>query len=297
MCDDELGVDFEQADEIARAEGISVDSVNRVIAAMLYILRENAGAGHTCLPLKRAVDAAVRFLALSVEDIHRGLDEALKNGQIKILNIGEKSYIYLNEYYRAETYISQKLTEMLKTSAGEVKDLSEEIAGVEFALDIEFETLQKAAINGCLGNRLFILTGGPGTGKTTTLNGVIQLFKKHKKSISLAAPTGRAAKRMSEVTGENARTIHRLLEVDFTVKDKLMFKRNEKNPLRADVIVVDEMSMVDVLLFEALLKALKPSASLIMVGDSNQLPSVGAGNVLRDLIAGAEQDGRIQGWR
>ncbi len=155
-------------------------------------------------------------------------------------------------------------------------------------MDIEFETLQKAAINGCLGNRLFILTGGPGTGKTTTLNGVIQLLKKHKKSISLAAPTGRAAKRMSEVTGENARTIHRLLEVDCTDKERLSFKRNEKNPLRADVIIVDEMSMVDVLLFEALLRALKPSASLIMVGDSNQLPSVGAGNVLRDLISGGE---------
>lgn len=288
LCDDELGVDFDQADEIARSVGISADSINRVIAAMLYILRENSNAGHTCLPLKRAVEAAERFLSLSHENIHRGIDEALKSGQLKILHIGEKSYIYLNEYYRAEKYISDKLTEMLKTSAGEVKDLSEEIAGVEFALDIEFETLQKAAINGCLGNKLFILTGGPGTGKTTTLNGVIQLFKKHKKSISLAAPTGRAAKRMSEVTGESARTIHRLLEVDFTVKDRLMFKRNEKNPLKADVIVVDEMSMVDVILFEALLRALKPSASLIMVGDSNQLPSVGAGNVLRDLIAGGE---------
>ncbi len=288
LCDDELGVDFEQADEIARSEGISVDSVNRVIAAMMYILRENAAAGHSCLPVKRAVDAAERFLALGGETIHRGIDEALKNGQLKILDIGEKRYIYLNEYYRAEKYISEKLTEMLKTSAGNVKDLSEEIAGVEFALDIEFETLQKAAINGCLGNRLFILTGGPGTGKTTTLNGVIQLLKKHKKSISLAAPTGRAAKRMSEVTGENARTIHRLLEVDCTDKERLSFKRNEKNPLRADVIIVDEMSMVDVLLFEALLRALKPSASLIMVGDSNQLPSVGAGNVLRDLIAGGE---------
>ncbi len=288
LCDDELGVDFDQADDIARSVGISADSINRVIAAMLYILRENSNAGHTCLPLKRAVEAAERFLSLSHENIHRGIDEALKSGQLKILHIGEKSYIYLNEYYRAEKYISDKLTEMLKTSAGEVKDLSEEIAGVEFALDIEFETLQKAAINGCLGNKLFILTGGPGTGKTTTLNGVIQLFKKHKKSISLAAPTGRAAKRMSEVTGESARTIHRLLEVDFTVKDKLMFKRNEKNPLKADVIVVDEMSMVDVILFEALLRALKPSASLIMVGDSNQLPSVGAGNVLRDLIAGGE---------
>lgn len=288
LCDDELGVDFEQADEIARSEGISVDSVNRVIAAMMYILRENAAAGHSCLPVKRAVDAAERFLALGGETIHRGIDEALKNGQLKILDIGEKRYIYLNEYYRAEKYISEKLTEMLKTSAGNVKDLSEEIAGVEFALDIEFETLQKAAINGCLGNRLFILTGGPGTGKTTTLNGVIQLLKKHKKSISLAAPTGRAAKRMSEVTGENARTIHRLLEVDCTDKERLSFKRNEKNPLRADVIIVDEMSMVDVLLFEALLRALKPSASLIMVGDSNQLPSVGAGNILRDLIAGGE---------
>lgn len=288
LCDDELGVSFEQADAVALEAGISGDSINRVIAAMIYILRENANAGHTCLPVKKAVEAAVRFLSLSEENIHRGLDEALKNGQLEMLSIGEKSYIYLREYYRAELYIADKLTEMLKTSVSSVKDLSEEIAGVEFVLDIEYETLQKAAINGCIGNKLFILTGGPGTGKTTTLNGVIQLLKKQKKSISLAAPTGRAAKRMSEVTGENARTIHRLLEVDFTVKDKLTFKRNERNPLRADVIIVDEMSMVDVLLFEALLRALKPSASLIMVGDSNQLPSVGAGNVLRDLIAGGE---------
>lgn len=288
LCDEELGVDFEQADAIANAEGVGADSINRVIAAMLYILRENANAGHTCLPVKRAVEAAVRFLGLSEENIHRGLDEALKNGQLEMLGIGEKNYIFLKEYYRAELYIANKLTEMMKTSSSTLKDLSEEIEGVEFALDIEYETLQKAAINGCLGNKLFILTGGPGTGKTTTLNGVIQLLKKHKKSISLAAPTGRAAKRMSEVTGENARTIHRLLEVDFTVKDRLTFKRNERNPLRADVVIVDEMSMVDVLLFEALLRALKPSASLIMVGDSNQLPSVGAGNVLRDLIAGGE---------
>lgn len=288
LCDEELGVDFDQADEIARDEGIKGDDINRIIAAMLYILRENANAGHTCLPLKRAVEAAMRFLQLTEDQVHRGIDAALKSGQLEILSIGEKSYIYLNEYYRAEIFIAEKLTEMLKTSVCTVKDLSEEIAGVEFAENIEYETLQKAAINGCLGNKLFILTGGPGTGKTTTLNGVIQLFKKHKKSISLAAPTGRAAKRMSELTGENARTIHRLLEVDFTVKDRLCFKRNEKNPLRADVIIVDEMSMVDVLLFEALLRALKPSASLIMVGDSNQLPSVGAGNVLRDLIAGGE---------
>lgn len=288
LCEGELGVDFEKADEIAYAEGINVNDTNRMVAAMLYILRENANTGHTCLPLNKTVDMAVDYLELDKSDIHRGIDEAIKAGQIEILNIGEKSCIYLREYYRAENYITDRLSEMLKTSSAELKDLSDEIAGVEFTENIKYETLQKAAINGCMGNKVFILTGGPGTGKTTTLNGVIRLLKKQKKHISLTAPTGRAAKRMSEVTGENAYTVHRLLEVDFTSKDKLAFKKNEKNPLKADVVIVDEMSMVDVLLFEALLRALKPSASLIMVGDSHQLPSVGAGNVLRDLIACGE---------
>ncbi|MDE6725042.1 MAG: AAA family ATPase, partial [Ruminiclostridium sp.] len=202
-----------------------------------------------------------------------------------MLTIGEKSYIYLNEYYRAEKYIADKLAFMLKMSGTELKDCSEEIEGIEFSENIQYEAMQKAAINGCLGNKVFILTGGPGTGKTTTLNGIIRLLKLRKKSIALAAPTGRAAKRMSEVTGETAKTIHRLLEVDPTVKDRLAFKKNEKSPLKADVVIVDEMSMVDVLLLEALLRALKTSASLIMVGDSHQLPSVGAGNMLKDLIA------------
>ena len=288
LCDEELGVDFEQADAIANSEGIGADNVNRVIAAVLYILRENANAGHTCLPMKKAAEAAMSFLSLDSEAVHRGIDESVKSGQTEILRLGERDYLYLKEYYRAECYIAQRLSEMLKTSAPIIKDLSEEIAGVEFTENIKYETLQKAAINGCIANKLFILTGGPGTGKTTTLNGVIRLLKQQKRSISLAAPTGRAAKRMSELTGENARTIHRLLEVDFESGDKLKFKKNEKNNLKADVVIVDEMSMVDVLLFEALLRALKPSASLIMVGDSNQLPSVGAGNVLRDLLASGE---------
>lgn len=288
LCDGEMGVDFEKADEIAYAEGINLNDINRIVAAMLYILRENANAGHTCLPLNKTVDMAIDYLELDKNDIHRGIDEALKAGQIEILNIGGKSCIYLREYYRAETYITDRLSEMLKTSSAQLKDLSDEIAGVEFTENIKYETLQKAAISGCMGNKVFILTGGPGTGKTTTLNGVIRLLKKQKKGISLTAPTGRAAKRMSEVTGENAYTVHRLLEVDFTSKDRLTFKKNEKNTLKADVVIVDEMSMVDVLLFEALLRALKPSASLIMVGDSHQLPSVGAGNVLRDLIASGE---------
>ncbi len=288
LCDEELGVDFEQADEIAAAEGIGSADINRIIAALLYILRENANAGHTCLPLKRAAESAMSFLNLSREDIDKGIDESLKSGQTKVLKIGEKSYLYLNEYYRAELYIAQRLAEMLKTSVPVVKDLSNEIEKIEFIESIQYETLQKAAINGCMANRIFILTGGPGTGKTTTLNCVIRLMRKRNIGFFLAAPTGRAAKRMSELTGESARTIHRMLEVDSESGNMLKFKRNEKNTLKADVIIVDEMSMVDVLLFEALLRALKPSASLIMVGDSNQLPSVGAGNVLRDLISSGE---------
>lgn len=288
LCDGETGIEFEQADAIAASEGLGGDNINRILAAAIYILRENANAGHTCLPINKAVEAASGFLQLDGDSIHRGIDEGLKSGQLELLTLGERSYLYLKEYYRAEKYIAEKLSEMLKTSVYSVKDLSEEIQGIEFTENIKYETLQKAAISGCMGNKIFILTGGPGTGKTTTLNGVIRLMKKRKKSMYLAAPTGRAAKRMSEVTGEPARTIHRLLEVDFSVKDKLSFKKNERNPLKADVVIIDEMSMVDVLLFEALLRALKPSASLIMVGDSNQLPSVGAGNVLRDLIAGGE---------
>ena len=285
LCDEAIGVDFDRADAIALSEGISGDSTHRIIAGLMFILRENADAGHVCLPVNKLVEVAQEILVLNAEAIHRGMDEALGAKQLSLLTIGEKSYIYLNEYYRAEKYIADKLAFMLKMSGTELKDWSEEIKGVEFTESIQYEEMQKAAINGCLGNKVFILTGGPGTGKTTTLNGIIRLLKLQKKSIVLAAPTGRAAKRMSEVTGENAKTIHRLLEVDPTVTDRLAFKKNEKSSLKADVVIVDEMSMVDVLLLEALLRALKTSASLIMVGDSHQLPSVGAGNVLKDLIA------------
>lgn len=285
LCDEAIGVDFNHADAIAFSEGMESDSTNRIIAGLMCFLRENADAGHVCLPVNKLAQVAQEILELSAESIHRGMDEALNSKQLELLTIGEKSYVYLREYYRAEKYIADKLAFMLNMSGTQHKDWSSEIEGIEFTENIQYEAMQKAAINGCMENKVFIMTGGPGTGKTTTLNGIIRLLKKQKKSLSLAAPTGRAAKRMSEVTGESAKTIHRLLEVDPTVTDRLAFKKNEKSPLKADVVIVDEMSMVDVLLFEALLRALKSSAALIMVGDSNQLPSVGAGNVLKDLIA------------
>lgn len=286
LCGSGIDVSFQTADEIARELGIDADDMNRVKAGITYVLRENSFSGHTCLPRVKLAEIVCNELGVSEQVFDCSLEAGIKEGAFVSLAIGQREYIYITEFFDAEDYITTKLSRMLKLSAPLNKDFSDDIAGIEFTENIHYETLQKAAINGCLGNNLFILTGGPGTGKTTTLNAVIQLCKAKKKKLALAAPTGRAAKRMSDLTGEPARTIHRLLEVDFSKEDKLAFKHNENNQLKADVIVVDEMSMVDVLLFEALLRAVRLDAKLIMVGDSNQLPSVGAGNILRDLISG-----------
>lgn len=285
LCSDGIEMDFEIVDGIANELGFEITDVNRIKAGIVYVLRENSFAGHTCLPKKQLQKCVCQNLEISEEMFEEGLESVCVDGEVVVSQINDKIYVYLDEYFVAEQYISKKLAVMLKLNAATKKDYSKEIAGIEFAENITYETLQKAAINGCLTESVFILTGGPGTGKTTTLNGVIQLFRKKKKNLVLCAPTGRAAKRMTDLTGENSRTIHRLLEVDFAKEDKLAFKRNELNPLSADVIIVDEMSMVDALLMESLLRAIKPGSKLIMVGDSNQLPSVGAGNILRDLIA------------
>ncbi|MDR0223024.1 MAG: ATP-dependent RecD-like DNA helicase [Oscillospiraceae bacterium] len=291
LCDEGVGLDFEIADKTAEAlssrDAVPFDfcGINRVKAGITYILSENAGIGHTCLPAVKLRDRAVEHLGISRDAFDAGLYGGADEGRFSVLEIEGKEYACLSGYYRAERYITDKLTEMLKLNFSSDRDFSREIADVEQAEGISYEALQKAAINGCLVNNLFILTGGPGTGKTTTLNAVIRLLKRGRKTLSLAAPTGRAAKRMSELTGERAQTIHRLLEVDMTKDDLLAFKKNELNPLKADAVIIDEMSMVDALLFEALLRAVKPDAKLILVGDSDQLPSVGAGNILRDLIS------------
>lgn len=286
LCNNEYDVDFGVADRMASDLGLSMYSNNRIKAAIYYILKENCNAGHTCLPRNKLCETACRVIGIDESDFDNALIEGINEGEFAEREMIKRTYIYLADYYTAESYIAEKLSIMLKLSAPLEKDYSDEIAGVEWTEGIQYEALQKAAINAALGNNLFILTGGPGTGKTTTLNAIIQLCRSKKKRLLLAAPTGRAAKRMTDLTGMPAKTIHRLLEVDFSNKsNKLKFRHHDLNPLSADVVIIDEMSMVDVLLFEALLRAIRPECKLIMVGDSNQLPSVGAGNVLRDLIA------------
>lgn len=285
LCTSGIDIDFRSVDRMAADLGFDAENSDRVRAGIVYVLHENANAGHTCLPTEKLRESVCDNLGIKRRQFESCLDDCEEKDWVVRITLGKREFVYLPEYYLAETYIAKKLAFMLRTSAQYEKDYSDEIRGVEFSENIQYEDLQRAAISACLTGSVFILTGGPGTGKTTTLNGVIKILKAQKKRILLCAPTGRAAKRMSDLTGEPARTIHRLLEVDFTAKGELKFKRNETNPLPADVVIADEMSMVDALLMCSLVRAIKPTSKFIMVGDSNQLPSVGAGNVLKDLIA------------
>ncbi len=283
LCDDEIELDFFKAEEIAQKLEISDNDKNRIRAGMRYILSENLFSGHTCLPTDKLLQKSKEILGISEEDFYKTLEqEYLEENLIEYMK-KNRSFTFLRDYYIAESYISGRMAVMQSFFLDSKTDYEKMISEEEKNKNITYDDVQKKAISLALSKGFIILTGGPGTGKTTTLKAIISLYERQGKRVMLAAPTGRAAKRISDLTGYEAKTIHRLLEMGYS-DGQLRFIHNENNPIECDVLIVDEMSMVDTLLFEALLRAMKLNCRIIMVGDSDQLPSVGAGNILKDLI-------------
>ncbi len=282
----DLGLDFPQVDAIAEQLSVSAESQYRVEAGIIYVLRHNAQSGHTCLPEQKLLDFCTQLLSIDAQRVCDILDILLDIRAIVKFDGGDRSYIYLCELFDAESYIAGRISVMLTIGCEEeiaTLEAEELILEISKEQGIEYNEIQQRAILSAIANNVFILTGGPGTGKTTIINAVLKVLCSIGKKVALVAPTGRAAKRMTELTGHEASTIHRLLEVDPSVFGQA-FKHNEKNLLKHDVIIIDEMSMVDTSLLANLIAAMKLGAKLIMVGDSDQLPSVAPGNVLKDLL-------------
>ena len=285
LCSKKVGMRFERVDEIAESFPTSVKSVYRYRAGILHILRHNLSNGHTCLPREKLILPALELLGTEREETQEIIDDLLEDKEIVEQFLDDKSYLFLPEEYYDEKTIADRIKVMLQFPPAGARTLDKDIEKIEEKRNIKFEKKQIEAIRTAVTKGLLVLTGGPGTGKTTTINGILELYEKQKLRVLLAAPTGRAAMRMSEVTGRKAKTIHRLLEVEWGDGDRQIFTRNLENPLEADAVIVDELSMVDTHLFACLLNALPLGCRLIMVGDADQLPPVGAGNVLQDIIA------------
>lgn len=285
LCSDDLGISFDTADKIAFKQEMSPDSTFRIRAGLAYVLRHNMNNGHTCLPMDKLVAACAKYLRLEKEPVKAALEQMLTDGALICDIVKEKEFIFLPQMHTCETYIAARMLMLLRFPAQRINGIDEEIAAIEEANGIEYASLQKQAIIQALSKGMLIMTGGPGTGKTTTLNAIIKILKDNGQKVALAAPTGRAAQRMSQVTGCEAKTIHRLLEVAWDKQDNPVFNKNEKNLLNCDALIIDELSMVDTALFDSVMRAFPLGCRLILVGDCDQLPSVGAGNVLGDLIA------------
>ena len=295
LAEDISGIGFRIADEIASRIGIHTDSDYRIRSGILYTLVQAGTEGHVYLPKELLLERAAALLGLTPEQIEPQLANLAIDKKLVIKEMESVQCIYGMSYYYAELNCARMLYELQQAFDGaerftktELARLENKIRQMEDTSQMQLDTLQRRAVTEAVQNGIFILSGGPGTGKTTTINMIIRYFEQEGMDIFLAAPTGRAAKRMTEATGFEAKTIHRLLELNGSMSDErqsvVHFEKNELNPLETDVVIIDEMSMVDIHLFQALLKAVAPGTRLVMVGDRNQLPSVGPGQVLKDLM-------------
>lgn len=287
LCDEIHGIGFERADQLAASIGFARDSAFRIASGIKYALSYNAmNNGHTFIPRDKLLTLAAELLGVDVALIEEPMAQLELAREVVTTEIRGRACTYLRENYDAERYIVSKLVLLdslcEKTPINEIEYMINQIEAEE---GVSYARLQRKAIIAAINNGVMLLTGGPGTGKTTIIRAVIRIYERMGFEIALAAPTGRAAKRMSEATQCEAKTIHRTLELEYLAGEKSKFRRNEHNLLEEDVIIVDEASMVDSLLMAALLKAIKPGGRLIVIGDADQLPSVGAGNVLCDLLA------------
>lgn len=287
LADDVVGIGFKMADKMAANAGIPLDDPNRIKSAIKYVLNQAATNGDCFLPKEKLINQAVELLDMHPLAVENGIRELQVESQIWQEKMESCDVVYLNFYYYAEMAVAKRLLELsMDVETIDLNVLEKQIKQVEKETAVHLATEQAKAVMESMCGGVLVITGGPGTGKTTTINTILRLLEKEEKEVILAAPTGRAAKRMTEATGVEAKTIHRLLGTTFVSDDnrRQVFDKNEDEPIEADVIIIDEMSMVDLHLMHALLRAIAPGTSVIFVGDMDQLPSVGAGNVLKDMI-------------
>ena len=284
MAEDVTGVGFKIADEIAHRVGIHLDSDFRIRSGIMYVLQQASLEGHTYLPEELLTRRACELLGVDASGVEKHYMDMAIDRKLILKQSEAEVQIYASTFYYMELNVAVMLRELnVKYDFSETA-VEQRIRKIEQLSELELDEMQRTAVKEAVRSGLLVITGGPGTGKTTTINTIIQYFESEGMDIALAAPTGRAAKRMSETTGYEAKTIHRLLELSGGMDERAGFERNEQNPLETDVIIIDEMSMVDITLMHNLLKAVVAGTRLILVGDVNQLPSVGPGSVLKDII-------------
>lgn len=293
MAEDIDGIGFKIADEIAARIGIHTDSDYRIRSGLLYILLQATAEGHVFLPQRILLERARALLGVETAHMEKHIMDLAIDRKVVVKevasgrNVEPEPVVYASQHYQLELHVAQMLKELALVDTVNEELLEKQMTRLEDSDDVQLDEKQRKAVKEAVKNGLLIITGGPGTGKTTTINAIIRYFELERQNICLAAPTGRAAKRMTEATGYEARTIHRLLELSGMPDESsagIHFERNAQNPLEADVVIIDEMSMVDIFLMHALLSAITPGTRLILVGDVNQLPSVGPGSVLKDII-------------